>query len=198
MKFANLLATAVLALAIPALAQAATVAIGTTQVGDTGGINAVGTVSTLSSNSAYYSGPAAPGSAWVWSGNSRDVDAATYTFSFDLTGYDLSTAALSGLWGVDNTGTISLNGNLIASLGAVITANFNNLNSYGTTTPSFFTAGLNTLRFDLRDAGGQAAFRATGLVTADLSPVPLPASALLLLGGLGGIAAFKRRKAVAA
>jgi len=35
------------------------------------------------------------------------------------------------------------------------------------------------------------------LVLIEVSPIPLPASALLLLGGLGGIAAIKRRRKAA-
>ncbi len=38
----------------------------------------------------------------------------------------------------------------------------------------------------------------TGVAYGDISPVPLPAGGLLLLGALGGVAALRRRKAMAA
>ncbi|MEP5758378.1 MAG: VPLPA-CTERM sorting domain-containing protein [Litoreibacter sp.] len=198
MKYTTFIASAMMALALPTYAHAVTVAVGSTQVGDTGGINAVGVTSTSSFNRDFFSGSTTPSSDWVWSGDINSVDIAVYEFEFDLTGFDLTTASISGLWGVDNTGTISLNGNQIATLNDFVIGNFANLTSYGTSTDTFFNAGLNTLRFDLNDLGGQAAFRATGTVTADVSAVPLPASALLLLGGLGGVAGLNRRKKRAA
>jgi hypothetical protein len=56
-----------------------------------------------------------------------------YRLSFDLTGYDPSTASMSGVWTTDNDGQIILNGVLMGSIGPT---------AYGTTTPFSFTSGF--------------------------------------------------------
>ena len=62
----------------------------------------------------------------------------------------------------------------------------------------YLTAAANyagTNLFDLTFLESQAEPRSQNLVTAtELAPVPLPASSLLLLAGMGGLAAMKRRK----
>lgn len=191
MKFLKTLSLSLaLAVGAGAMANAATIATGATSVGDVAGINAVGATSIASNNSAYFAGATTPASQWVWISNQDSANDATYEFKFDLTGYNLSTVSLSGLWGVDNTGTVKLNDTLLASLPTVITRNFNVLHDYGAT--SGFLAGMNTLTFTLRDEGGQAAFRATAVVTGDLAAVPLPAGGLLLIGALGMLVLRRR------
>ena len=75
-----------------------------------------------------------------------------YRISFDLTGFDETTANISGEWGVDNDGTdILLNG--------ASTGNFNG-NGFAGLTPfsitSGFIAGVNTLDFVVTNAGAAA------------------------------------------
>lgn len=173
-------------------AGAVTVATGGTAVGDGFGITPQSGVSVASNNAAYSSEVTTPTSAWVWAGDINNTNSNVYTFSFDLTGYDVSTAVLSGKWGIDNIGSVLLNGNLLASLPLTITANFNTLHDYGTSVDAYFNSGLNTLVFDVADDGGAAAFRATAIVEA--AAIPLPAAATLLLAGLGGLAAVGRRR----
>lgn len=193
--------TSFLALALGMIgvaADAATVASGYTAAGDIGGFDAETTTSYGKSSAAWTTPAMSPNAQWVWADNGADPTDAYWYFTFDLTGYDVSTAAVSGQWMVDNFATVSLNGNLFASLTGLVTANFTSINSYGTSNTSFFNTGLNTLYFIATDAGGDFGFRANVTVTADVgsstSAVPLPAAAPLLLLGLGGLAALRRRK----
>jgi hypothetical protein len=57
--------------------------------------------------------------------------------------------------------------------------------------------GMNFLQILREDHGGSTGYSVsvTGDLNPDLPPVPLPASALLLLTGLGGLAAARRRRA---
>lgn len=84
------------------------------------------------------------------------------SFTFDLTGYDPTTAAVSGLWGVDNDGEIFING---VSTGNTLLEssvnNFNQLHAYSINTG--FVAGLNTLTVAVADSGSPAAARIDGI-----------------------------------
>ena len=176
--------------AITTTAHAATVSSGATSVSNDGGITLDGAGTTVSSYHRAYNSTDI-GADWVWDTHVSDVNSASFTFIFDLSGFDAATAVLSGLWGVDNIGSILLNGVEIASMTDVVISNFSLNHSYGTSDSSLFYEGLNTVNYLAEDRGGQAAFRATVLVEADalvpdqLSEVPLPAGGFLLLSGLG-------------
>lgn len=188
----NAFISAVVGLAALGTANAAIVEQGATIAGGGGGIELVsGGNAVLQVNGFYSSETTTPASDWVWTDNGDQTT--TWTFSFDLTGFDKSTAVLSGLWGVDNTGTIQLNGTQIAILPSVTTANFTSLSSYGTSDSSLFNMGMNVLTFTLSDAGGPEAFRATAKVEADMdmNAVPVPAALPLFLAGL---AVFARKR----
>ena len=85
----------------------------------------------------------------------------TYQLAFDLTGFDASTAVLSGIWGVDNFGSILLNG--VAPTG---TGTFNLAGtefSHFNTTHAFtinggFLSGFNKLQVQVVDTGNPSAF----------------------------------------
>ncbi len=176
-------------------ANAALVAQGATAVGDGAGIVLTsGGSSVASNNSLYDQSVTVPASDWVWTDNGDQ--STTYTFTFDLTGFDITTAELTGLWGVDNTGTATLNGNGIANLPNVTISNFSSLHAYSTDVDSDFIMGVNTLVFQLADAGGPEAFRATAIVNADrmADPVPVPAALPLFAAGIAGFAGLKHRK----
>jgi len=91
-------------------------------------------------------------SSWVsvnQNGGNETNSATTYTYStsFDLTGYDASTASISGLWGADNYGSIFLNGfdtgnSLSFGYGA-----FRSLTQFAVS--DYFIEGLNTLSVEL-------------------------------------------------
>lgn len=146
------------------------------------------------------------GSEWIWDealvtppGGSFGGPV-TFVVSFLLDGFDVSTAALSGFFAVDDLVTITLNDYLI---GADVDAynpppaNWADYQAYGTSNASFFNEGLNTLKFTVYNTGGYpAGLNATVLVEAAAVPVP---AALPLLGGaiagLGMIARKRKRQA---
>ncbi len=146
------------------------------------------------SHSAYFNGSTTPASDWVWASNVGDNVDLTFKFSFSLDGFDASTAVLTGLWGVDNVGSVSLNGVLLSNLPSVVTGNFNTLTSiFAGPNSSAFVAGLNVLTFNVGNRGGPGAFRASVEVNADAKPVSTPATLSLLAMGLALVSARRLR-----
>ena len=143
-------------------------------------------------------------SRWIGPNNHQDLLSVpgTYVFktTFDLTGFDFTTASISGKWSTDNEGMdIKLNG---VSLGIT------NLNgpvySFQKFTPftiaSGFHSGLNTLEFVIDNANNFEPTSPTGLRveltgTANLTAVPVPSAALLFGTGVFTMtgAAFRRK-----
>ncbi|MBY0423884.1 MAG: VPLPA-CTERM sorting domain-containing protein [Parvularculaceae bacterium] len=201
------LLTACAALAVASMAMTAEAA-----VVKTGGTAATGIVltspgiDTPQSNPAYFSGATTIGgdpiaSDWTWSTiDGALTPTAIYQFVFDLTGFDVASAVLEGIWGVDNFGTVKLNNNVISELFAEPESNFRSLTSFGADLDALFVAGVNTLIFEVSDGSGPpAAFRAAVRVTAtEISEVPLPAALSLFIAGIGGLAfASARRRQIA-
>jgi hypothetical protein len=98
-----------------------------------------------------------------------------YTFrqSFNLTGYDPASARITGEWGVDNEGEITLNGQVPAgtgpfSLTGTVTDHFNVRNGF--TITGGFVAGMNTLDIRATNTGGPFGLNVTGL-TISATPV---------------------------
>ena len=205
------IAAAALALVATAPTSAATI----TTLYSTG-VNAAGVATTgsgadlhwtLAGGAAYTGGtngsfPIGPwvnddaGSRWITpTTHAADETAiASYSFSttFDLTGFSLSTASISGNFAADDSATIFLNGVQIGSGGgyALTTA-------FGAS--SGFVAGINTLTFVALNSGAGP----TG-VNVELSgtamAVPEPAVWGLMVTGFGlvGFAARRRSRAIAA
>jgi len=156
-------------------------------------------------NSGLYF-PNSADSQWIWENAAGIPTNVTRTFrtTFDLTGFDHTTAAISGLWGTDNEGLdILLNGVSLLDLGSPdfrLLSNsiphFSMLNPF--TIEAGFQSGLNTLDFIVRDNGGQAAFRAEFVsATADAgdaAAIAEPATLALLGVALTGLVRLRRRR----
>jgi hypothetical protein len=113
---------------------------------------------TVNGNPAQVVGPGVvdwPGGAWAPDGPNSNWIAinantccnghAPYSFDlvFDLSGSDLSAVSLSGFWSIDDTGTVSLNGQQISALDSGLWAS---LHPFSVPAGSpFFQQGLNTL-----------------------------------------------------
>lgn len=121
-------------------------------------------------------------------GNGTTTFRTTFTIGND---FDPLTAAIGGLWGVDNIGAIFLNG---VDTG-ISHAGFNSLVAFNIN--SGFVAGVNTLDFVITDVGPPLAFRVdniSGTVDRLQAPdVSEPAMLGIFLAGLLGFAALRRR-----
>ena len=192
------MACAVLILTVSGLANATLILEGGT--GSTGAGNIIlngGGTSVDVGHSAYFNGATTPASDWVWDLASSDgvANPLNFTFSFSLAGFDVLTAELTGLWGVDNVGSVFLNGNLLSNLPDVVTGNFNVLHTLSAGPgSSAFVAGLNVLSFDVGNRGGPGAFRASVKVTADAKPVPEPTTLAIFALGIMGLASRRFKK----
>lgn len=180
-----------LILTISSLANATLILEGGTGSNGAGNIYLNGGTAVDVGHSAYFNGLTTPASDWVWdeTGSQNAAHPLVFTFSFLLTSFDLSSVQLTGLWGVDNVGSISLNGNLLSNLPDVVTSNFNVLHSFSAGANSnFFIAGLNILSFNVENRGGPGAFRASVQVTSDTTPVPEPSTLAIFALGILGLA----------
>ncbi len=126
-----------------------------------------------------------------------------YSFSrtFLVTGPTVTLT--DGAWGIDDEGTLSLNGHLISTLNNANASDPSN--DWASLTPVAFPvsdlqAGLNTLTITMTYADNEfEAVRFQGTLSGDVSNVPEPTAIIVwsLLGGLGiSIGWWRRRKAV--
>jgi len=141
-------------------------------------------------NAAYFADTAT--AAWVAptaSGNAGAGGIYTYNLVFDLTGLDAATALISGIYGTDNDGSISLNGNAPVS-----TTSFSGFGSTsGFSFNSGFVAGLNTIHVAMNNGGDPTAFFVqfnSATAGAVSSGVPEPATGLPVFLGLLSAAAL--------
>lgn len=140
----------------------------------------------VSTSADWYGGWVAdgPNSDWIAiNAGTAHNGPAPYTFSttFDLTGYDLSTVSLSGFWTIDDGGMLDLNGNQIDSL-SVNNNPWTSLHSFSTIS-SYFLPGINTLSITITDSDNTyEGVRLQGSVTG--TTVPEPATLSLTLLGL--------------
>ena len=113
-----------------------------------------------------------------------------YTLSFDLTGYNASSASFMGRFAADNSATVTLNGNNIGSA-----AGFTSWSSFGAGTG--FNAGVNTLNFDVlnfQQNGGNPTGLRVEFTESNIAAVPEPETYGMLLAGLGLMAFVARRR----
>jgi len=195
-------------LACPFTAEAATVGSASTQVGDTNGIVPLtGTSFSPTFQPAdWIDAPTMPASDWVWNdpitewpaaGSGSDAASATYQWSFSLTGFDVVSAVLSGVWAADNFGTVTLNGTVLSSLVGDTVSNFDTLHPFSTTDDSHFVAGLNTLSLNIENVTLSVGLRSAVTVTADIASVPGPTAWALSVTGVAAFFGLQRRRASA-
>lgn len=121
---------------------------------------------------------------WISPGSSgyQNWDSGYYVYqtTFDLTGYDVTTASLSGMIAADDSVAVYLNGSGLAA--------FNGSTGFSSLTPflisSGFVSGVNTVDFVVHNDDGP-----TGLMVDDTvatAQTPEPGSLLLMATGLAG------------
>lgn len=89
-----------------------------------------------------------------------------FRLTIDVSGLDPSSVTIGGAWGVDNDGTITLNGQAPTGTGTFSLTranldNFNVLHPFSIT--GGFVAGVNTLDLQVTNADGPAALNVTDL-----------------------------------
>jgi hypothetical protein len=136
-----------------------------------------------------------PNSLWIWEQAGGQPTNVTRTFrtTFNLTGFDPSTASITGQWAADDyLDAIKING---VSIGAI--TNYPGIENWASFHPftinSGFTAGLNTLDFVVEDAGGIAGFRINSL-SGTAQPVPEPSTILGIGAILGTLPVLRKDK----
>jgi hypothetical protein len=145
--------------------------------------------------------PSSGGSRWVTprSNTATSLDAFSngtydYRLSFDLTGYDPSTATLSGRWSSDNNAAAKLNGTQFSSTG---NETFGSWTTFSLGAGSSFVAGLNTFEFVVTNIA-QVSGNPTGLrvefTGSSVTPVPEPHEWAMMLAGLGMVVVIARRR----
>jgi hypothetical protein len=107
-------------------------------------------------------------SMWIWQDVAGSGLATTYTYqlTIDLSGLDPSTVTLAGAWGVDNDGTITLNGSPPVGTGTFTLTNaahdnYNVVHPFAIT--GGFKAGTNTLDVEVSNIDGPGALNVTQL-----------------------------------
>lgn len=192
-------------------AQAAIPGLYNTGVANVGGVDPhyALTVSADPSSTAYVASsmPSSwmsngPGSQWIApSANQTSSGAGNYMYrtTFDLSGFNPSTASISGLWAADDKGLdIKING---VSTGQSTNTTFNPF-----AINSGFVSGLNTLDFLVLNDPNNHGLNPSGLrveflsatarigTSVPASVVPIPAAVWLFGSGLVGLLGFAQRK----
>ncbi|MYN41045.1 PEP-CTERM sorting domain-containing protein [Duganella sp. FT109W] len=115
----------------------------------------------------------------------------TYTLSFDLTGYNATTASFAGRLAADNAVTVKLNNQVISTA-----AGFTDWTSFNAA--SGFVSGVNTLDFVVtnwqQNGGNPTGLRVEFGTSSIAAPVPEPETYAMMLGGLALMGVVARRR----
>jgi hypothetical protein len=144
-------------------------------------------------NSNYNNTPTDAG--WIWdtgsSGNVAVNRAVVFEIQFDLTGYNVTGATISGYWGADNAGILSLNGMDFSFLSSTQAGTADNFRIFTPFLVGNLNPEVNTLQVTAINAGTSGPNPAAVLVgglqfNPSLTAVPEPSTygligALLLL-----------------
>jgi hypothetical protein len=123
----------------------------------------------------------------------------SFQTTFDLTGLNPLTAVISGAWGIDDGGSLFLNGHLVSSLPGQNASHWDNasLTPFLDGTIGDFLPGLNTLAivFDTNDNAFEGVnVRVSGAADPLAGATPLPAALPLFATGLGIVGWLSRRR----
>ena len=135
--------------------------------------------------------PNGPNSSWI-APNPNDAHGNgnfTLTYTFNLAGYDLTTATFNDLrWSIDDAGFVQLNGHTEASLAS---GNWSSFNSFSIPV-SHLEQTVNTLTITSTGSDGFLdGARLEGTLT--ISPIPEPATYAIFMAGLILVSFLSRR-----
>lgn len=139
-------------------------------------------------NADWFGGWVANNSSSDWIARNASVTnngPAPYSFDYTFNLADTTGASISGSWTIDDQGTLTLNGNLVSSLG---NGEWGGLTAFSDSSASDFVTGLNTLEITISsDDEYLEGVDLTGTLNGDLATpgTPEPATWLLMAGGLG-------------
>lgn len=144
--------------------------------------------------STFWQSLTSTNSSWIapFPNNERGNGNYTFTYAFDLTGYDLATANFSGMkFSMDDGAYVYLNNQLIGhEHWGPMDYTFSPL----TINTSYLVNGINTIMLSQDSTDNiEEAMRFEGTLDIARAPVPVPPSLLLLAPGLAGLAAIRRR-----
>ncbi len=126
----------------------------------------------------------------------------TYTTTFNLTVYVLSSVIITGGWATDNSAVMSLNGTQVTTIANVGNDPFDNLHTFTLNSGNGLVLGTNTLTFVVTNVGAPLPnTNPTGLrvqyagITGTPSggEIPEPGTLALLGGGLLAVGILRRR-----
>ena len=137
------------------------------------------------------------GSGWISNNASSNFNGpAPYTFSmqFDLSGFDLNTVSIAGLWAIADGGTLDVNGHIVSNLPFNISSNWDHLRPFSITNTSWLNPGLNTIHLTetiTNQLWAAARFEGSATGTFTGNSIPEPGILGLFILGLTGIAIRK-------